>query len=71
MANYRFYLLDQHDHITEALVAECNGADDIQRTALSLLAEHEAAASVEAWERGKLVYRSERPKAASVGTSAA
>ena len=62
MVNYRFYVLNRHDHITHAHVAGCDGADDIQRTALSLLAEHAAAAAVEAWDRDKLIYRSERPK---------
>lgn len=62
MAFYRFYLLNQHDHIAKAVVAECEGVDDLQRTALSLMAEHEFAAAVEAWERDKLVYRTERPK---------
>jgi hypothetical protein len=62
MANYRFYLLDRGDHITKPHVAECEGAEDIQRTALSLLAANEGAAAVEAWERDKLVYRAERPE---------
>ena len=70
MINYRFYLLNQHDHITEAHVAECEGAEDIERTALSLLAEHEGAAAVEGWDRDKLVYRCERPQRPAV-TSAA
>jgi len=71
MVNYRFYVLNQHDHITDVHVAECDGVDDVQRQALSLLAEHVAAAAVEAWERDKLVYRSERPKTTPVSTSAA
>lgn len=62
VANYRFYFLNHHDHITKAHTAECEGVDHIQRTALSLLAEHESAAAIEAWERDKLVYRTERPK---------
>ena len=62
VANYRFYLLNRHDHITKAHTAECENVDDIQRTALSLLAEYDAAAAVEAWERDKLVFRTERPK---------
>jgi hypothetical protein len=67
---YRFYLLNHSDHITKVHIAECAGVDDIQRTALSLLAEHEAAAAVEAWERDKLVSRTDRPKRDPV-TSAA
>jgi hypothetical protein len=60
MTSYRFYLLNRDNHITRAQVAECVGADDIQRTALSFLAEHEAAAAVEVWEREKMVFRSAR-----------
>jgi hypothetical protein len=71
MVNYRFYLLNQRNHITDVHVAECEGLDDIQRTAFSLLAEHVAAAAIEAWERDKLIYRSERPKAAPVSSTAA
>ena len=62
MANYRFYLLNQRDHITKAQVAECEGVDDVQRMALLLLTEHQVAAAIEAWERDRLVYRAERPK---------
>lgn len=61
MINYRFYVLNQQDHITHAHVAECNDLDDIQREALSLLAEHPAAAAIEVWDPQKLIYRSERP----------
>jgi hypothetical protein len=71
MANYRFYLLNQRGHITDVHVAECESLDDIQRTALSLLAEHVAATAIEAWERDRLIYRSERPKTAPVGSTAA
>jgi hypothetical protein len=71
MTNYRFYLLNRHDHITDVHVAECDGIDDLQRTALSFLAEHVAAAAVEAWDRDRLIYRSERPKTVPVGNSAA
>ena len=62
MTNYRFYLLTQHDHIMKVHIAECEGADDIQRMALSLLAAHEAAAAVEVWDRHKRLCRAERPK---------
>ena len=62
MTNYRFYILNRHNHITEAHVAECEGVDDVQRMALLLLTEHQVAAAIEAWERDKLVYRAERPK---------
>jgi len=55
-------LFNCDDHITKAHVAECEGAEDIQRTALSLLAANEVAAAVEAWNLDKLVYRSERPE---------
>jgi len=71
MTNYRFYLLNRHDHITDVHIAECDGIDDLQRKALSLLAEHVAAATVEAWDRDRLIYRSERPKSVPVGNSAA
>ena len=60
MTNYRLYLLNRQNHIIEAHVAECEGVDDAQRTARSLLAEHVAAAAVEVWERDKVVFRSER-----------
>jgi len=62
VATYRFYLLNHGDHITKVHIAECADMDDIQRMALSVLAEHEVAAAVEAWERDKLVFRTERPK---------
>ena len=65
MTNYRIYILDRLEHITEACVAECEGEDDIERTALSLLADHQAATAVEVWERDKVVYRTERSKVAS------
>jgi hypothetical protein len=68
--SYRFYLINHHDHITKVHIAECEGVDDIQRTALSLLAEHEMAAAVEVWERDKRVTRSERPKREPVVTAA-
>lgn len=71
MVNYRFYLLNQRDHITDVHVGECDGVDDIQRTALSLLAEHPTAAAAEVWERDKLIYRTERPTTVPVGNSAA
>lgn len=61
MTNYRFYLLTRHNHITKVHIAECEGVEDIQRTALSLLAENEVAAAVEVWARDKRVCRSERP----------
>lgn len=70
MINYRFYVLNHHDHITHAHVAECEDVDAIQRMALSLLAEHLAAATIEVWEREKLVYRSERPKSRAVVSAA-
>jgi hypothetical protein len=70
VTNYRFYLLNRQNHITKAHVAECEGVDDIQRTALSLLAEHQVAAAVEVWERDKVVFRTERPTRGPV-TSAA
>jgi hypothetical protein len=64
MTWYRFYVLNSRDHITHAHAAECDGGgDDVQRTALSLLAEHQAAAAVEVWERDKLVHRAERGNA--------
>jgi len=71
VTSYRFYLLNRHDHITKAHIAECEGVDDVQREALSLLAEHVAAAAVEAWERDKLVSRTERPKRGPVIPTAA
>jgi hypothetical protein len=64
VTNYRFYLLNQDDHITKVHVAECEGPDDIQRMALSLLAAQEATAAVEVWERAKRVCRAERPPSA-------
>jgi hypothetical protein len=69
--NYRFYLLNAHDHITDVHVTECESVDDIQGTALSLLAEHPAAAAIEAWEPNKLVYRSKRPKTTPLSPTAA
>jgi hypothetical protein len=71
MVNYRFYVLNQYDHITNVHVAECEGVDDVEHRALSLLADHVAADAIEAWERDKLIYRSERPKTTPVSTSAA
>jgi hypothetical protein len=70
VTNYRFYLLNRHNHITKAHVAECDGVDDIRRAALSLLAEHEVAAAVEVWERDKVIFRTERPTRAPVTTAA-
>jgi uncharacterized membrane-anchored protein len=61
VTNYRFYLFDREGHISKAHIAECDGVDDVQRTALALLASNEVAAAVEAWERHTLVYRAERP----------
>ena len=57
MANYRFYILNRLEQITKAQVAECEGEDEIERAADSLLAEHQASAAVEVWERDKVVYR--------------
>lgn len=57
MTNYRFYLLNRHDNITKVHTAECDGADGIEETALSLLAENKVAAAIEAWDRDKRVYR--------------
>jgi hypothetical protein len=71
MLNYRFYSFDAHDRITAAHVVECDGVDDLQRRALSFLADHPAAAAVEVWDRDKLVYRSERPKTEPVSITAA
>jgi hypothetical protein len=70
VTDYRFYVLNRHNHITQAHVAECEGVDDIQRTAIALLAEHQGATAVEAWERDKVVFRTERPARGPV-TSAA
>jgi hypothetical protein len=61
---YRFYLLNRQDHITKAHIAECEDVDDVQRTALALLTEYQVAATIEAWERDKLVCRIKRPAAA-------
>ena len=71
MLSYRFYLLNRRDHITDVHIAECDGADDIRRTALAFLAQHVAAGAVEAWDRDKLVYRAQRPVTAPVDNSAA
>jgi hypothetical protein len=62
VTNYRFYILNREDHITHVRVAEWGGGE-VERRAFSLLAEHQGAASVEVWERDKLVYRTERGNA--------
>ena len=59
MTSYRFYLLNQFNHITKVHVADCDG-DDVERTALAFLLAHEVAAAVEAWDRDKRVYRTMR-----------
>jgi hypothetical protein len=59
--NYRFYLLDRQNHITNVYIAECEGAEGVQRMALSLLADYKAAAAVEAWDGAKRVYLTKRP----------
>jgi hypothetical protein len=64
VTSYRFYVLNRQDHITAARIAECADADDIQRTARLFLDEHQLAAGIEAWERGKLICRIKRPAAA-------
>jgi hypothetical protein len=60
VTNYRFYLLNQDDHIFSVRVAECECADEIQRMAVSLLAAHDIATAVEVWERDKRICRAER-----------
>jgi hypothetical protein len=60
VTNYRFYLLNQHEHIFSVQIAQCEGVDEIQRMALALLAAREVAAAVEVWERDKRVCRTER-----------
>lgn len=65
VTNYRFYVLNRRNLITKAHAAECESADDIQRTALALLAAHEVAAAVEVWERDKVVFRTERVTSAT------
>src|SRR5258708_34620694 len=45
---YRFYLLNRYDDIIEAHIPECDGAAAIEETCVSLLAEHDGAAAVEA-----------------------
>jgi hypothetical protein len=65
VVNYRFYILNKHDRITGAHVAECEGDGEIEHTALTLLAEHQASAAVEVWDRDKLVHRVDRSKLAS------
>jgi hypothetical protein len=62
VTSYRFYLLNRQNHITKAYIAECENADDVQRTALSLLTEHQLADAVEAWDRDKRVYRTKRSR---------
>jgi hypothetical protein len=57
VTKYRFYLLNRYDEITEVHIAECDGADAIEETALLLLAEREAAVAVEAWDGPVRVYR--------------
>jgi hypothetical protein len=60
VTSYRFYLLNQFNHITKVHIADCDGADDVERTALAFLLAHEVAAAVEAWDRDKRVYRTMR-----------
>jgi hypothetical protein len=48
-------------HITKFHIAECEGAEGVQRMALSLLADYKAAAAVEAWDGAKRVYLTNRP----------
>jgi len=64
MTQYRIYILNRLAHITEAHVAACECVDEIERTALTLLAEHQAAAAVEVWDRDRLVHRADRSKLA-------
>ena len=65
LVNYRFYILNRHDHITRLHVAECDGAESIEHTAHELLDREVAGAAVEVWERDHRVCRVERAKAAS------
>jgi len=54
---YRFYLLNRYDDIIEVHITECDDAGAIEETAVSLLAEHEVAVAVEAWDGPVRVYR--------------
>jgi hypothetical protein len=63
VTSYRFYVLNRYDEITNVHIAECEDADEVQRTARSFLTEHQVAAVIEAWERDKLVCRIKRPAA--------
>jgi hypothetical protein len=60
VTNHRFYLLNRYDRITTLQIFECNSADAVEQTARLLLAEHKAAASVEAWDGPVRVYRTDR-----------
>ena len=65
LANYRSYLLNHHEHITNVQVVACESLQAIERTARELLDRHVAAAAVEVWERDDRICRVERIKAAS------
>jgi hypothetical protein len=59
VTNYRFYL-NRYDQIINVRIFECDGADAIEDTARTLLAEYKAAAAVEAWDGLVRVYRIDR-----------
>ena len=60
---YIFHLLNRHDHIAKARLAECKDEVDVLRRAISLLNEHQVAAVIEAWDHDKLICRIKRPTA--------
>ena len=65
LANYRFYFLNRHDHITNVQVVACENSEAIERTVRELLDQEIAAAAIEVWDRDRRICRVERIKAAS------
>ena len=70
MVNYRFYIVDHYEHITQVHVAECDNPEAIERTARVLLAENVTSLAVEAWDRGRRICRVERPAVNNVASPA-
>ena len=65
LVNYRFYVLNRHDNITNVHVLGCAGAQMVERAAQEVLDREAAAAAVEVWDRDRCICRVERVKAAS------
>ena len=60
VTNYRFYLVNRYDQIINVRIFECDGADAIEDSARTLLAEYKVAEAVEAWDGLVRVYRLDR-----------